>query len=186
MMVYPVQAGREIMQEEPVRTLEIISSAIHAAQTQPLVTFSSGTGEHVEDTSLENDDVLDVVPDCRASSPPSSLRQIDDDSGGHAQVSLPIDVETKDGEGMGGSYSPTPERVRDNASPKGRRAREFDARKERAAERKAKSERLKRQQELNRLKRAKKEEDEIRGQHQECISMHEEDERSISVERHIR
>lgn len=174
------------MQEEPVRTLEIISSAIHAAQTQPLVTFSSGTGEYIEDASLENDDILDVVADNRASKPPSSVVQIDGDSDGHAEVSLPRDVETQDGEGMGGSYSPTRERARDNASPKGRRAREFDARKERAAERKAKSERLKRQQELNRLKRAKKEEDEIRGQHQECIFMREEDERSIAVDRHIR
>lgn len=185
-MVYPVHAGREILQEEPVRTLEIISSAIHAAQTQPLMVFSSGTGEFIEDSSLDNDDILDVVADYRASSPPSSLVEIDEYSGGHAQVSLPKDVETEGGEGMGRSPSPNPDRARDNASPKGRRAREFDARKERAAERKAKSERLKRQQELNRLKRAKKEEDEIRGQHQECISMHGEDERSTAVDRHVR
>eukprot|EP00752_Nemacystus_decipiens_P001471 g1447.t1 len=66
-----------------------------------------------------------------------------------------------------------------------RRAREFDARKERAAERKAKSERLKRQQELNRMKRAKMEEGEILKQRQECLSMQEEDERSSAVGQHI-
>lgn len=174
------------MQEEPVRTLKIISSAIHAAQAQPLATRSSGAAKCIEDKSLDNDDVFDVVAGYYESSPPSTLIDNDPDSADHLEVNLSNDVEMEDDECMNRSCPPTPERARESLSPKGRRAREFDARKERAAERKAKSERLKRQQELNRLKRAKREEDEIQGQYQECRSMYEEDERSVAVDRHIR
>lgn len=188
--MYPVQAGREILQEAPVRTLEILSGAIHAAQAQPIVTHSTGT-RYLEGRSSENS-VLDVIADCRAGGSASSSPTNGYGLGEYVftgQVKPPNDTPKETeivGKGMNRSSAPPPECERDNAPPKGRRAREFDARKERATERKAKSERLKRQQELDRLKRAKRQEDEILEQHQECLFMHQEDERSTSVDRHIR
>lgn len=187
-IVYPVQAGREILQEAPVRTLEILSGAIHAAQTQSIVACPAGTSAYPEGSASE-DDVLDVIAECSGiGSPPSSLLGNGGDLGEYVQVepSMGRVKETGRGEGMDGSPSARPERSRDNPSPKGRRAREFDARKERAAERKAKSERLKRQQELNRLKRAKMEEDGMMKQQQECLSMQAEDDRCSAVDKHIR
>lgn len=185
-MVYPVQAGREVLLEAPVRTLEILSGAIHAAQTQPIVACSAGTATYLEGSSSE--DTSHVVGDPRTVGSPSSVLENGDDLGKNAQVETRKgpDKETGNAEYVDGSPSVPPERSCDNSSPKGRRAREFDARKERAAVRKAKSERLKRQQELNRLKRAKREEDEILQQQRECISMHQEDERSSAVDEHIR
>lgn len=184
--VYPVQAGREILQEAPVRTLEILLGAIHAAQAQPIVACPAGTTTYPEGSAFE-DYVLDVVADSPAVGSPSSLLGSGGDLGEHTQVEPPMGgaKETGGSKCMDGPLSARDERSCDPPSPKGRRAREFDARKERAAERKAKSERLKRQQELNRLKRAKMEENEIMKQHQECLSMQEEDERSSAVDQHI-
>lgn len=184
--VYPVQAGREVLQEAPVRTLEILLGAIHAAQTQPAVACPAGTTTCTKGGTPE-DYNLEVVADARAIDPPSSLMENGGDMHKFAQVEPPMGGATKTGssECKGGPPSPRPDRSCDPPSPKGRRAREFDARKERAAERKAKSERLKRQQELNRLKRAKMEEDEAIKQRQECVSMQEEDERSSAVDQHI-
>lgn len=188
-LVYPVHAGREILQEAPIRTLEIISGAIHAAQAQPIVPRST---KRCFEGRSSDDCVLDVITDCQAGdsasiSPKKSCSVGKCVSTGQAK---PSNDTTKEPDNVGknrDTYSARPpERERDNALPKGRRAREFDARKERAAERKAKSERLKRQQELDRLKRAKRQEDEILEQHQECISMHQEDERSTSVDKHMR
>lgn len=186
-IVYPVQAGREILQEAPVHTLGILSGAIHAAQTQPIVACPAGTPTYPE-SCASGDNVLDVLVDSRAIGSPSSLVENGGDLGEYAQIKPPKgrNKETGSGEDVDGSLSAPPGRPCDNPSPKGRRAREFDARKERAAEKKAKNESLKRQQELNRLKRAKREEDEILKQHGECLFMHEEDERSSAVDRHIR
>lgn len=184
-IMYPVQAGREVLQEAPVRTLEILSGAIHAALTQPIVACPAGR-TYPEGSSSE-DDVLDVIADSRTMGSPSRLLESGGDSAEYAQVEPPMGRvnETRSGESMDGSPSTRPERSSENPSPKGRRAREFNARKERAAERKAKSERLKRQQELNRLKRAKMEQDENMKQQQECLSMQEEDERSSAVDKHM-
>ncbi|CAN0546456.1 unnamed protein product, partial [Ectocarpus sp. 12 AP-2014] len=189
-MVYPIQAGREALQEAPVRTLEIIWGAIRAAQMKPVVPHATGSGYSQDGQS--KDDVLDVIgvpAECESSLP--SCSQSDDLGEGVFidEVNPPIGIpaETESGGKRKSKTSLTPsERKRDDASPKGRRAREFDARKERAAERKAKRERLKRQQELDRLKRAKKQQHEILEQQQECISMQEEDDRSTAVDRHIR
>lgn len=186
-IVYPVQAGREILQEAPVRTLEILSGAIHAAQAQPIVACPVGTTTYPERSASE-DDALNIVADSRAIDSPSNLLENGGGVSEYVQVE-PLkgrDKEIGSGEKLDGSPSAPPERPSDNPSLKGRRAREFDARKERAAERKAKSERLKRQQELNRLKRAKREADEILKQHQECLAMHQEDERSYAVDKHIK
>ena len=79
-----------------------------------------------------------------------------------------------------------PARSPDDATKKGRRAREFDVRKERAADRKAKSERLKRKQELDRLKKAKIQAAEVLEQQQECVAMQQEDDRSRDVDRYMR
>lgn len=188
-MVYPIQAGREALQEAPVCTLKIIWGAIHAAQMKPVVPHATGSGCFQDRQS--KDDVLDVIGvlgECESSLPSCSQ------SGGLGEVSTDevnpptgIPNETESGGKRKSKTSSTPsERKREDASPKGRRAREFDARKERAAERKAKKERLKRQQELDRLKRAKKQQHEILEQQEECISMQEEDDRSTAVDRHIR
>lgn len=188
-MVYPVQAGRELLQEASVRTLEILSGAIRAAQTQPIVACPAGTTANLESSSSK-DGVLDVAADSWEISSPSGnggdLGGSGGDLGECGQVGPPTgrDIETGSSKCMDGPPLARPERSRDSPSPKGRRAREFDARKERAAERKAKSERLNRQQELNRLKRAKREEDEIVKQDQECLNMQEEDERSSAVDKH--
>lgn len=189
-LVYPVPAGREILQEAPVRTLEIISGAINAAQAQPIVDRSTVTS-YFEETSSD-DCVLDVINDCQAgdsasNSPKKSCNLVKCVSTG--QIQPPNDTSKEPntvGKNMDTCSARPPERERDNTLPKGRRAREYDAKKERAAERKAKNERLKRQQELDRLKRAKRQEDEILEQHRECVSMHQEDERSTSVDKHMR
>lgn len=189
-MVYPIQAGREALQEAPVRTLEIIWGAIHAAQMKPVVPHATGSGYFQDGQS--KDDVLDVIGvpgECESSLPSCSQSDGLDEGFFIDEVNPPIGIpqETESGGKRKSKTSSTPsERKRDDASPKGRRAREFDARKERAAERKAKKERLKRQQQLDRLKRAKKQQHEILEQQQECISMQEEDDRSTAVDRHIR
>ncbi|CAM9506461.1 unnamed protein product [Ectocarpus fasciculatus] len=188
--VYPIQAGREALQEAPVRTLEIIWGAIHAAQMKPVVPHATGSGYFRDGQS--KDDVLDVIGvsgECESSLP--SCSQSGDLGEGvstdKANPLIGIPNETESGGKRKSKTSPTPsERKRDDASPKGRRAREFDARKERAAERKVKKERIKRQQELDRLKRADKQQHEILEQQQECTSMQEEDDRSTAVDRHIR
>lgn len=189
-LVYPVHAGREILQEAPIHTLKILSGAIHAAQAHPIVTRTTGT-RCLEGKPSEKS-VSGVIADCRAGSSASNSSKSDCDLGKYVSTgqTKPSNDSPKEpqnvGKDMNKSSVRPPERERDHTPPKGRRAREFDARKERAAERKAKSERLKRQQELDRLKRAKRQEDEIFEQHQECISMHQEDERSASVEKQMR
>lgn len=188
--VYPIQAGREALQEAPVRTLEIIWGAIHAAQMKPVGPHATGSGYFRDGQS--KDDVLDVigVPGECESSLPSCSQSGDLGEGVSTDKANPligIPNETESGGKRKSKTSSTPsERKRDDASPKGRRAREFDARKERAAERKVKKERIKRQQELDRLKRAEKQQHEILEQQQECTSMQEEDDRSTAVDRHIR
>lgn len=190
-MTFLVQAGREILQEAPVRTLEILLGAIHAAQAQPIVTHSSGTrcleGRRSEEDVL---DVVDVYSD-HASLPSS----ISESNGLGEYVSADEakppsayfeEIESVGRGGMKEAPTLSSERVRHSASPKGRRARDFDARKERAADRKAKTERLRRQQELVRLKKAEKEADEALKQQEESNCMQHEDGRSAEVDRHTR
>lgn len=79
-----------------------------------------------------------------------------------------------------------PESAANGVTSRGRGRREFDVRKERAAERKMKSERLQKRRELDRLKRTQREEQEKIGQQDEHLLMQKEDERSEAVTRHIR
>lgn len=63
LMVYPVQAGREVLHEAQTRTLQILSRAIDAAQAQPVTTLFSETrvlNDHME-KSQPQPDVLDVI-----------------------------------------------------------------------------------------------------------------------------
>lgn len=65
MMVYPVQAGREVLHEAQVRVLKILSRAIDAAQAQPVIAPFSGTrclDDNTNESQLQAD-VWDVIGD---------------------------------------------------------------------------------------------------------------------------
>lgn len=190
-MVFPVQAGREVLQEAPNRMFEVLLGAIDAAQAQPTHTHSPGT--RCLEARQPEDDVLDVIDTYgdRARLP-SSVSECSDSgevvgTGQTKPQSVFLkEIESVNGVGMNATSQLSCQRSRDGVSPKGRRGRQFDARKERAAERKAKTERVRRQQELERLKRAKKQADEALEEKKESICMQHEDRRSAQVDRHIR
>ncbi|CAM9559381.1 unnamed protein product [Scytosiphon promiscuus] len=186
-MVFPVPAGRELLQEAPVRTLQILLGALHAAQAQPIATrLQKKTSE---------EDILDLIDVCdvRARSPSiaSKMSALSEWVGPDQAKSLNAyahhgGVKTIRREVTEKAPAPSCQRAHDRGCPKGRRARDFDTRTERAADRKAKTERLRRQQELERLERAKKKADDVLKQQEEGNCMQIEDGRSAEVDRHTR
>lgn len=194
-LVYPIEAGREMLQEAPVRTLHIISEAIRVAQTNLIGAKQiHGAGKEME-CKQPQDDVASIfgyfVQTRELSGVSAVTLDFPEIDTLNEQLKLPTDHKSKDIEKVKIDVvndASTVPRVRnqDEAKKKGRRAREFDVRKERAAERKAKNERLKRQQELDRLKRTKRLEADALKQQEERFAMQDEDGRSKDVERHMR
>lgn len=204
MMVYPVHAGREVLHEAQARTLEIISSAIDAAQAQPVTTPLSEIRFIDEDMkeSKPQSEVLDAIDSnggqrrCL-----SAMLELDaTENTGSCEGSSPGGAQRSNSSGVeiGGvasehvvDSSPTEtaaplDSALDGITSTARGRRDFDVRKERAAERKMKNERLQKRRELDRLKRTQREEQEKVGQQDELILMQKEDERSEAVSRHIR
>lgn len=213
--MYSIQAGREILQEAPARTLKIISEAIQAAQTRPNINQLSIGGNHegravqeweqpqhgadaigniddrLEGLSLtllagsdtaKNEDSLDGV---YFSTEKNNLPEITPTHCKNKNVSS----EQMGAKGVSISH---PTRAgddrteRDDRPKKGRRARELDMRKERAVERKAKNTRLKKQQELDRLKKIKQQQAEQQMQERECEVMEQEHDRSRAMDKYLR
>lgn len=201
MMVYPVQAGREILHEAQTRTLEILSRAIDAAQAQPVSTPFSGTmflDDDIEEIQPQPD-VFDVMDNYRGQQRrPSALLEPDTtENAGLCEGSSPEGAKRPDSSGVeiGGiandhavdNETAAPlDNAPDGVTTRGRGRREFDVRKERAAERKTKNERLQKRRELDRLKRTQRDEQEKLGQKDELVLMQKEDERSEAVSRYIR
>lgn len=200
MMVYPVHAGREVLHEAQTRTLEILSSAIDAAQAHPVTTPLSETRYLDEDMKegQPQSDVLDVIDSYDGQRRcPSALLELDvTESGRSCEGSSPGGAHHphSSGVGIGGvavDSSPTEtaaslESAPDGMTSRARGGREFDVRKERVAERKMKNERLQKKRELDRLKRTQREEQEKIRQQDEHVLMQKEDERSKAVSRYCR
>lgn len=205
-LVRAVPAGREILQEQPARILQILTDAIQAAQARPLVavaSFGNNTKEDPADLKELQKDEPDTIDrrDHRVASRLSSTLTTDDRESEEEQkcngapdgavfpdsacrvtnLQLGQDAQQADL-----PVETSPPRSRQYVSRKSRRAREFDARKERAAERKSKSERLRRQQELGRMKKTKQELVENAKRQLETVAMHEEDHRSRATETYTR
>lgn len=204
LMVYPVQAGREVLHEAQTRTLQILSRAIDAAQAQPVTTLFSETrvlNDHME-KSQPQPDVLDVITSYNGQRKrPSALLEPDATaSTGSCEGSSPGGVKRPHSSGVEiGAVAnrhavdgvPTENAAPIESAPGGgagreRERRKLDVRKGRAAERKMKSERLQKRRELDRLKRTQREEQEKIGQQDEHVLMQNEDERSEAVSRYIR
>lgn len=200
-LVCPIEAGREILQEAPVNTLEILLRAIHAAQTQPCIAPFSGT-RYPRDAVEIQQGVMDIISGCsdQRRELPCNLPVEPDTT--KSEVFC-VDVSSQQSKYIAGTpdkrdsvaneltgaieaLAAPPERPPVGVTKKSRREREFDVRKERASERKAKSERVKRRQELDRLKKLQQQEAENWAQQRECVYMQQEDDRSAAVVRHAR
>lgn len=207
-MVYPVPAGREILQEAPICTLQVLLEAIHAAQARPIVAPLSRAifqGDNVEERTSALQESADVIHgNGNKIWGLSSSLEIDehvtegDESCTYASArranlatGTPTDCKT-DGDSaaqiihVGAASTASLTHTPNGATKKGRQARGLYLQKERAAERKAKNERLKRQQDLDRLKKTKRQQAEYTEQQQECVAMQEEDHRSKGVDTYIR
>lgn len=208
LLVRLVEAGRELLQEAPVRTLQILSEAIHAAQMRPLFPPPGGARLYVGDVGdrdQPNHDRIDgmdridqteelpsscfsggdtgntELPCYGISNEATSVVDGSPTAEGHRVESVENEsVYVDEIRGAPDSRAPI------DATKKGRRAREFDIRKEQTAERKAKKERLKKQQELDRLKRTKREHEQFSEQQRACEAMQQEDSRSRAVDRYTR
>lgn len=198
-LVYPVSAGREILQEAPIRTLKILMDAIQAAQAR---SFAVGNnGKHREEDPItegvsQSDEMGYIDREAASVLRPDSSESGDERQhgatpnisgamsslyqGGKCENDPPLDevaeilIEDPPVPGI------------NVATKKSRRAREFDIRKERAAERRTKNERLRKQEEKARLKKAKQEIVERVNQQRELMAMQREDDRSTAVDRYIR
>ena len=200
-MAYSVRAGREVLHEAQTRTLEILSKAIDAAQAQPIIDPLGGT-RYLDGSMKESQPQADVADDIGGFGDqrerPSVLVEPDaTESAGSCKCFPP---EGAQGPGPSGvemasvvdeytvaTKNPIPnEKTLDGVTSRGRGKRDFDVRKERAAERKIKSERLQKRRELDRLKKTQREDQERKGQQDEQVLMQQEDDRSEAVSRYIR
>lgn len=207
-LVRPVSAGREILQEAPTLTLQILADAIHAAQVKPAAITSKRARSHQNHairTEPENDDTI-FTDDCNPlalSTLPSTLMERDVFKSEHKETffgtreSPSVDLSTlnvtydtslseRKEERESTLTTGSPACKRDETTKTAKRAREFDVRKERAAERRTKNDRLKRQQDLARVERAKRELLEIADQKREMVVMQEEEGRSKAAGRYMR
>lgn len=211
LLVYRVEAGREILQEAPAQILQILSEAFHAAQMRPLFSPSCGSQHDVSDVGDQNQpqhyqkDAVNSID--QTEELPSSYfvgvgtvnnekpylgisnEEISISDASATPKGQNVDsVDSVEGESVyvGNTLDAPVLRVPVDQMKKGRRAREFDVRKERAAERKAKNERLKKQQRLDRLKRTKRKQEQFLEQQRACQVMQQEDSRSRAVDRYIR
>lgn len=192
-LVLPVPAGREVLQEDPSRILQILLDAIDAAKARSLV-LSGRNGEHPnedptseniwqrnETSSADHNVIKESRPGstdsgserqvCVASDSPSTASDWETDQAGHKTRVVHEDP----------SVSTT-----HAARGKSRRAREFDLRKERAAERKRRNERLRRQDEIANLRKAKKQMAERANEQGELAAMEREDNRSRAADDYLR
>lgn len=198
-LVCPVSAGREILQEAPIRTLQILIDAIQAAQTRSFVAGKNGKYP-AEDPATEVVLQIDETDYIECETPnvlrPDSPESGDERKGGatpdipgavdtfHQKETRENNKQTDEIPDVLIEYPPAP--GSNATTKKSRREREFEMRKERMAERRTKTERLRQQEQRTRLKKAKQETVERVDQQRELVVMRREDDRSRAVERYTR
>lgn len=206
--MYPVQAGREILQEAPLQMVRVLLEAIRAAQEAATVAPLARGMHRTDVTELEREsrEPSIGIPFCLRDQREGYLSKVaaevvcgetcyecrdDDQDHRHRTASDRKSRGSDETAGRGGCSSlecvspvPSREALKPTAN-EGRRARDFAARKERAATRKALKDRLNRQQEVARLKKIKQHAVDALEQEQEVLIMQREDQRSTIVDQLI-